>query len=55
MTRLREVSGCNLALRYLFERPTVGGLADTIDGLAWLGKSGVAAHPAGSSREEIEL
>jgi aryl carrier-like protein len=55
MSRLRKVSGCNLALRCLFERPTVGGLAETIDGLAWLGKSRVAAHHAGSNREEIEL
>ena len=54
MSGLRKVSGCNLPLRYLFERPTVGGLAEAIDGLAWLGKSRAPSrHPA--NREEIEL
>src|SRR6267378_4100211 len=54
MSGLRKVSGCNLPLRYPFERPTVGGLAEAIDGLAWLGKSRAPSrHPA--NREEIEL
>jgi hypothetical protein len=54
MSRLRAVSGCNLPLRYLFERPTAGGLAEAIDGLAWLGKSKAPSRrPA--NREEIEL
>ena len=54
MSRLRALCGCNLPLRYLFERPTAGGLAEAIDGLAWLGRSRAPSRHA-ANREEIEL
>ena len=54
MSRLQAASGFSLPLRNLFERPTVAGLAEVIDGLSWLENS---KAPAGSAanREEIEL
>jgi AMP-binding enzyme C-terminal domain/AMP-binding enzyme/Phosphopantetheine attachment site len=54
MSRLRAVSGCDLPLRCLFEHGTVGGLAEAMDGLAWLGKSKAPSQQA-ANREEIEL
>jgi amino acid adenylation domain-containing protein len=52
LTRIREAFGVNLALRNLFEQPTVAQLAPVIDGLASL-----AAPPEtrGGEREEIVL
>jgi len=54
MSRLRAASGCELPLRDLFERPTVAGLAEAIDGLAWAARSKAPTYGAGK-REEIEL
>jgi aryl carrier-like protein len=54
MSRLRAASGFDLPLRNLFERPTVAGLAEAIDGLAWVAKSKAPTSGAGR-REEIEL
>jgi amino acid adenylation domain-containing protein len=35
ISRLREVSRCELQLRHLFDRPTVGGLSETIETMRW--------------------
>lgn len=53
MARLRTASGMDLPLRNLFERPTVATLAEAIDALSWLAKSGAPA--AAGNREQIEL
>ena len=54
MARLRAASGMDLPLRNLFERPTVARLAEAIDALSWLAKSGTRAG-GGAERERIEL
>jgi amino acid adenylation domain-containing protein len=54
MSRLQAVSGLDIPLRSLFERPTVAGLAEVLDGLAWVARSKSLRVDAGS-REEIEL
>jgi amino acid adenylation domain-containing protein len=54
MSGLRTALGVDLPLRNLFERPTVAGLAEAIDGLQWLEKSKAPARSAGK-REEIDL
>jgi amino acid adenylation domain-containing protein/FkbM family methyltransferase len=54
VSRIRDVFEVDLPLRNLFERPTVSGLAETIDALVWAAGSREQPAPAGS-REEIEL
>jgi hypothetical protein len=54
VSRIRDVFGVDLSLRNLFERPTVAGLAEVIDGLSWLAKP-KAATSGGGDREEIRL
>jgi amino acid adenylation domain-containing protein len=52
--KLRAVSGFDLPMRLLFERPTPARLAEAIDSLAWLKRS-KAPSLAAVGREEIEL
>ncbi|HJQ64329.1 MAG TPA: non-ribosomal peptide synthetase, partial [Burkholderiales bacterium] len=54
MARLRAASGMDLRLRNLFERPTVAGLAEAVDALSWLARTGMPAD-GGAGRERIEL
>jgi amino acid adenylation domain-containing protein len=53
MFKLRTMSGLDLPLRQLFERPTVAALAEAIDALAWSVEARVPARVAGE-REEVE-
>lgn len=54
VSRIRDVFEVDLPLRNLFERPTIAGLAEVIDGLSWVAKAKAPTHGA-SDREEIEL
>jgi amino acid adenylation domain-containing protein len=54
VSRIRDVFEVDLPLRNLFERPTVAGLAEVIDGLAWVAKAKVPTDQVGD-REEIAL
>jgi len=54
MLQLRAASGRDLPLRVLFERPTVSALAEAIDALAWVARSGQQPAVA-DNRVEIEL
>jgi hypothetical protein len=54
VSRIRDVFEVDLALRNLFERPTVAGLAEVIDGLSWVAKARAPTHRA-REREEIEV
>ena len=54
VNRLQQVTGLDLLLRHLFERPTAAGLAEMVDGLTWLARSGTPADTT-RDRDEIEL
>src|SRR5258708_24195017 len=54
VSRIRDVFEVDLPLRNLFERPTIAGLAEVIDGLSWVAKAKAPIHPAGD-REEIAM
>jgi amino acid adenylation domain-containing protein len=54
MARLRTASGIDLPLRNLFESPTVAGMAEVIDALAWSAQPKAPTDATGD-REEIEL
>jgi acyl carrier protein len=53
LAQIRDRFDVNLALRNLFEQPTVAGLAGIIDGLAHTAAK--SAAPAGGEREEMVL
>jgi len=54
MSRIREAFGIEVPLRALFEGPTLGKLAQIIDGLQWISHTGLA-RPATGGEEEIAL
>jgi len=54
ISRVRQALSIELPLRNLFERPTIAGLAEAIDGLSWLEKLKTPTSGTGN-REEIEL
>jgi iturin family lipopeptide synthetase A/iturin family lipopeptide synthetase C/tyrocidine synthetase-3 len=54
VSRIRDAFAVDLPLRNLFDKPTVAGLAEVIDGLSWLANAGAPAQGSGA-REEIEL
>jgi len=54
VSRIRDTFEVNLALRNLFEYPTVAGLAAVIDRLSWVAEAR-APTGGGGDREEIEL
>ena len=58
VAQIRERFLVDVQLRNLFERPTVAGLAELIDGMSWLKSESTrepASAPAQGAREEIAL
>jgi amino acid adenylation domain-containing protein len=56
MARIREAFGIEVPLRALFEGPTLGKLAEIVDGLTWISASKSLPHaPRDAGEEEIAL
>ena len=54
LSRIRDTFEVDLPLRHLFEQPTIAGLAEVVDQLAWVAKADApAAHAV--EREEFAL
>jgi aryl carrier-like protein len=54
VSRMRKTFGLDVQLRNLFERPTLAGLAEMIDGMRWAANS-IGTSLSEGPREEIEL
>ena len=54
VSRIRDAFDVDVQTRTLFENPTIGGLADALDALAW-SSAGAVQAPGSADREEIEL
>ena len=54
LSRIRDTFAVDLPLGNLFEHPTIAGLAEVIDKLAWVGQS-QASTPDAAGREEFAL
>ncbi len=54
VSRIRDAFGVDVSLRNLFERPTVAGLAEVIDGLSWVASANTVVNQVGD-REDIAL
>jgi acyl carrier protein len=54
LTQIRDAFEVSLALRNLFEHPTVAGLAEAIDRLSWSAQAKLPSQDLGD-REEITL
>jgi len=54
IARIRDTHGVDVQLRNLFERPTIAGLAELVDGLVWA-RNSAAPPPAAGEREELAL
>ena len=52
VARIRDTFAVDISLRNVFEQPTLGGLAELIDGLSWVAKS---PRTTTDDREEIAL
>ena len=52
VARIRDTFDVDISLRNIFEQPTLGGLAELIDGLLWVSKS---PRTGADDREEIAL
>ena len=53
VSRIRDTFAVDLSLRNVFEQPTLGGLAEIIDGLRWV--STAQTPTTSGDREEIAL
>lgn len=53
VARVRDAFGVDMHLRHLFDRPTLAGLAELVEGMAWARSR--EAPATGSGREEIRL
>lgn len=54
IARLQDATSISVPLRNLFERPTAAGLAEVVDGLAWLARSNAQSADV-RGREEIAI
>jgi hypothetical protein len=52
VTKLRSALEVDVAMRHLFEQPTIAGMAEIVDVLA---VAAAGAADGGSEREEIEI